>query len=577
MSSWKSLSLLFLLSEELEAYYWIGFIFADGYFNHKEDRLSLRLQESDREHLERFVSYLGENQDIKVYRNAASIEFRCSILMEHLVNKFGFNPRKTYNPPSLEKLPKDEKLVAFLLGFIDGDGNCYKVQNRFVISISNHDSWSDQLKYIKHSAYKFFNIEPCKPLLEDGRFFDDKGSPMFKISMSTKEFVQGMKDFAIENKLPIMNRKWDHVPTTKEIKVSYKYKTAVFIGRFQPFHRAHLRIVEHALTLAQTVIISIGSARKPSTTKNPWSIAERKNFITLSLLDHYNGDESIMQRIIYSDVGDFLYDDNEWAAEVYVRALERGATQGKDTCIIGAFKDDSSWYLKCFPQWTLEQANLIPYKGEILNATDIREELYNSGHISKYAETLSPRTREAIHEWIKSEKGLYIATAHNDRIVYRERHSFRDEKIPYRPSSQTADAVVYKSGHILLIKRKRNPGKGLWALPGGFVNDNEVIREAALRELSEETNIDVDKRTLRDKIVAMEQFDHPKRSERGRIYTNAYLIDLGVGAFPKVEANDDAEAVKWTHVRDVVNMGEVMFEDHLDIVNKMLPLLKNRR
>lgn len=359
--------------------------------------------------------------------------------------------------------------------------------------------------------------------------------------------------------------------------MSYKYKTAVFIGRFQPFHKAHFRILEHALTLANIVVISIGSARKPSTLTNPWSISERKDFINLTLQDHFKGDDSILQRILFSDVGDFPSDDNEWAAEVYVRALAVGATQGKDTCLVGAEKDSGSWYLKMFPQWTLERTSLVTYKGSLLNATDIRNELFTVGHINKYAETISPRTREAVHEWIKTEKGLAVCALNNHITKYKIDHSFRDERIPYKPSSQTADSVVYKSGHILLIKRKKNPGKGLWALPGGFVNEDERILDAALRELNEETRIDVDKRILRDKIVAMEQFDHPKRSERGRIYTNAYLIDLGVGGFPKVEADDDAEAVKWTHIRDVMNMGEVMFEDHLDIINKMVPLLKNRR
>lgn len=357
---------------------------------------------------------------------------------------------------------------------------------------------------------------------------------------------------------------------------SKKYNTAVFIGRFQPFHKAHLRIVEHALSLAEKVIISIGSARKPSTTKNPWTIEERKEFIIMTLNDHFKNNDSIMQRILFSDVGDFMYDDNEWAAEVYVRALAIGATQEKDTCIIGAFKDDSSWYLKFFPQWTLEEVNLIPYKGQILNATDIREELYNNEYITKYAETLSQSVREKMHEWIKGDRGQNIVSLHKYIVKYKEDHSFRDSNIKYYPSSQTADAIVFKSNHILLIKRKRNPGKGLWALPGGFVNSNERILDAALRELKEETKIGIDKIVLREKIVAMEQFDHPNRSERGRVFTNAYLIDLGSGAFPSVKADDDAEHVKWTHVRDVLNMGEQMFEDHLDIINRMIPKLKNR-
>lgn len=353
-----------------------------------------------------------------------------------------------------------------------------------------------------------------------------------------------------------------------------QYKTAVFIGRFQPFHRAHLRIVEKALEIAENVIISIGSARRPRTTKNPWSIAERKDLITLTLLDHFNGDESIMQRIVYSEVGDFMYDDTEWGAEVYVRALSLGATDDKKTVLIGAYKDDSSWYLKFFPQWDLMSVNLIPYNNEVLNATDIRKELYETKTLVKYKDTVSPRTLAELEKWAKTEKGDLVLEHFDWLRKYKDAHSFKDSNIKYRPSSQTGDTVVHRSGHILLIKRRFNPGRGLWALPGGFINDNERILDGALRELKEETKIDLDAQVLRDKIVHMEQFDHPRRSERGRIYTNAYLIDLGKGAFPRIKASDDAAGAKWVHIREIFSMEEEMFDDHYDIINRMIRYLK---
>jgi bifunctional NMN adenylyltransferase/nudix hydrolase len=65
--------------------------------------------------------------------------------------------------------------------------------------------------------------------------------------------------------------------TTNASQQQFDY--LVFIGRFEPFHRGHFAVVERALKLAQQVIILIGSANKPRTIRNPWTIAEREVMI----------------------------------------------------------------------------------------------------------------------------------------------------------------------------------------------------------------------------------------------------------------------------------------------------------
>ena len=64
----------------------------------------------------------------------------------------------------------------------------------------------------------------------------------------------------------------------------------------------------------------------------------------------------------------------------------------------------------------------------------------------------------------------------------------------------TVDAVVVQSGHILLVKRGDMPGKGLWALPGGFLNQEETMLDGAIRELKEETKIKVPVPVLKGSI-----------------------------------------------------------------------------
>ncbi|HHH80313.1 MAG TPA: NUDIX hydrolase, partial [Thermoplasmatales archaeon] len=57
----------------------------------------------------------------------------------------------------------------------------------------------------------------------------------------------------------------------------------------------------------------------------------------------------------------------------------------------------------------------------------------------------------------------------------------------YRKPSVTVDGIVTKNNEILLIKRKNNPFKGRWSLPGGFVNYGEKVEDAVIREVKEET------------------------------------------------------------------------------------------
>ena len=58
------------------------------------------------------------------------------------------------------------------------------------------------------------------------------------------------------------------------------FDVVVFIGRFQPFHLGHKAVIQQALTLADEVIVCVGSSGKPRSTKNPWSFDERSVMIT---------------------------------------------------------------------------------------------------------------------------------------------------------------------------------------------------------------------------------------------------------------------------------------------------------
>jgi 8-oxo-dGTP diphosphatase len=124
----------------------------------------------------------------------------------------------------------------------------------------------------------------------------------------------------------------------------------------------------------------------------------------------------------------------------------------------------------------------------------------------------------------------------------------------------TVDVVVInkKTQEILLIKRLNEPFKDSWALPGGFVDENEDLEQAARRELFEETNIES------GKMQQIGTFGKPHRDPRGHMVSVAYhtyLIENQI-----VQAKDDAKELKWFSIK---KLPELAF-DHSDIISSIL-------
>jgi bifunctional NMN adenylyltransferase/nudix hydrolase len=88
-----------------------------------------------------------------------------------------------------------------------------------------------------------------------------------------------------------------------------------------------------------------------------------------------------------------------------------------------------------------------------------------------------------------------------------------------------------------------------------------------LRELKEETRIDVSENLLKGSIKSKEVFDNPYRSLRGRTITHAYHFVLNLDYLPEVKADDDAMDVVWYPVATLSEMLPLIFEDHLSIVS----------
>ncbi len=337
--------------------------------------------------------------------------------------------------------------------------------------------------------------------------------------------------------------------------MSKKYNTLVLIGRFQPLHNAHLEIIKRATALTDQLVIVCGSAKQPRTYKNPFTFDERARMIR-------NATAGLSMRIYGEPNIDTIYNDQAWAVRVQ-GIVSKYAAIGDKVGVIGHKKDESSFYLDMFPQWGFENVDKI----EPLSAVNIRDLYFKRDVNMRFIQGVVPQTTADFLEQFK-------ASADYEQII-REREFIETYKkqyasLPYPPIFVTADAVVIQSGHVLMIKRRSEPGKGLWALPGGFVNANtdRSVEDAAIRELREETGIKVPAPVLRGSIVRARVFDAVDRSARGRTITHAFHIQLPDGELPRVKGSDDAEKARWVPIAEV--RSEECFEDHYEIIQHFL-------
>lgn len=135
----------------------------------------------------------------------------------------------------------------------------------------------------------------------------------------------------------------------------------------------------------------------------------------------------------------------------------------------------------------------------------------------------------------------------------------------YKNPSLTVDAVIIcENNSIVLIKRKKDPYKESWALPGGFVEYGETVESAAIREVKEETGLDVDL----CKIVGV--YSDPKRDPRGHTVTICYLAKRVGG---ELKADTDASDVQCFLKAEILKLKlafdhEIILKDAFNIMYK---------
>jgi len=357
--------------------------------------------------------------------------------------------------------------------------------------------------------------------------------------------------------------------------VSKKY--LAFIGRFQPFHLGHKHVVDEALKQAARVLVLIGSADTARSMRNPFTFDERRDMI--AAVYHK---EVADGRLIIHPLDDIIYNDDAWISEVQrtVNTIIRdqfGSSQprsgdAEDVSIglVGYGKNNTSYYLKKFPDWS--DIDTDSQYGTF-SATDIRDAYFRISPILP-RDNCPPEVVDAL---------MAFRLTDAFKTVLAETEYVREYKkswamAPYEPIFTTVDTVVVQSGHILLVRRGSYPGKGLLALPGGFLEPHERLRDAAIRELREETRLHDHRGKMSHGLIGgyiedreTRVFDAPYRSSRGRTITHCFLVRLPDSAdLYRVKGSDDAAHAQW-HPLGRLNPVE-FFEDHYSIIQKMLGL-----
>ncbi|HWB27086.1 MAG TPA: NUDIX domain-containing protein [Chitinophagaceae bacterium] len=131
------------------------------------------------------------------------------------------------------------------------------------------------------------------------------------------------------------------------------------------------------------------------------------------------------------------------------------------------------------------------------------------------------------------------------------------------------DAVVFgysknQGVSVLLVRRKYDPYKDKWALPGGFVCENESLEEAVMRELNEETGVEV------NYLEQLYTFGDPRRDPRQRIVSVAYYGLINSSMYEELKAGTDADEASWFNIEHL----PVLAFDHRAIISKATDRLR---
>lgn len=203
-----------LLEETPEAYYWMGFLLADGSFD-KHGRLTLSVGIQDKEHIEKFASFLETDKisfsSRKTNFSECSSTYKISCFSAYygpkIREKFDLQLNKTKNPPNLSAIFNNttrDNSLALIIGYIDGDGSITSMNKgkSTNIKIQAHKAWLVNLETIEKYIYDSFLETSPKTSKIDVRGYA-------KLGITRNSIIKKLKTLTLA--LPSMERKWTKI------------------------------------------------------------------------------------------------------------------------------------------------------------------------------------------------------------------------------------------------------------------------------------------------------------------------------------------------------------------------------
>jgi len=343
--------------------------------------------------------------------------------------------------------------------------------------------------------------------------------------------------------------------------------SAVVIGRFPLCTNAHTALIERALEEASRTVIIVRSAFHPRIPRDPFTWEERAEMILASL------PANLRQRHLGFIPARDYSDPARWAAQV--RRMPGVADLGDAKRVRLYVEKSPAWQCPPLGDWQdVEGIDADEHEGSRLlamilqAASSPRARTAIEEGLSVVAREFAPAVLQRLQAWTSAPE--FGDLVEEQQALDAARAEWRGA--PYEPIFSTVDCVVHCAGHVLLVQRKHRPGKGLWALPGGFLEPRESLRTGAIRELLEETALALSADELEGALHDARVFDQPDRSQRGRSITHAHFFDLGERELPPVLGSDDAAEARWIPTDELASLEERLFEDHFQILDDFLGL-----
>lgn len=324
-------------------------------------------------------------------------------------------------------------------------------------------------------------------------------------------------------------------------------KLGLVIGRFQPLHNGHVAIIQKAIEENDKVLVLVGSENKLADYKNPFGSEVR-----IHLIKEHFGDQ-----VIIKGINDYP-SDFEWIEDVVSRVNTIQEDPSK-VCLYTSEKD-SEYYATNFLY------DLDVQSSEGLSATRVREFMYKNVVHTQVPEVSADFLTEFIgsSEWERLRDEFMLCTISKDEA--NEAHAFSN------PIEPVVHAMVIQSDKVLLVKRRGVRGKGQLALPGGFLDKGETTRAGALRELHEETGLDLLNQARAAEVA------HVVTENMNGLSTRTLGINYAYAVHPEETlepiAGDDAEEVQWVSLAGICDGKVFLFYNHVLIIRQLLERIK---